>query len=55
MGFISKFKMSNRYFKEQVRKTLRRNRDINFFTFLRLHLITFPTLWFKFIKYTMFS
>lgn len=55
MGLMFKFKNSNRYIINEFNKNVTKVKNINFLTFLKLHLITFPVSYIKFMKYTFLN
>jgi hypothetical protein len=55
MGAFYKFKYSNKYFLNEFDKNIKKVKDINFLLFLKLHLITFPVSYIKYMKYTFLN
>jgi len=55
MSVFCKFKNSNKYFLNEFNKNIQKIKIINFLGFLKLHLITFPVSYIKYMKYTFLN
>jgi hypothetical protein len=55
MSAFYKFKNSNKYFLNEFDKNIKKVKGLNFLGFLKLHLVTFPVSYIKYMKYTFLN